>query len=95
MSASPAEPAGTMQVIFMSLLIVRVVQATPPIVTVLSFTNPLPVIAILVPPVADPYEGFMDAMIGEILGFVGTLGLVGGAGFVGVSGIMVSMGALT
>ena len=55
--AVPAVPAGVVAVIWVALFTVKLVAATPPMVTAVAPVKSVPVIVIEVPPVVAPVFG--------------------------------------
>ena len=64
LTALPAVPAGVVAVMVLSLSTVKLVAATPPMVTPVAPVKSAPVMVIIVPPAVDP-------LVGEILFTVG------------------------
>ena len=60
----PAEPAGDIAVIEISLLTVKLVAAVAPNLTAVEPVKPVPVIATEVPPAARPVVGEMLVTVG-------------------------------
>jgi len=63
-STSPAEPAGEVAVIEVSLFTVKSVAGTEPNMTVEHPQNPVPVIDTDVPPSVDPDVGLTPVTVG-------------------------------
>ena len=62
--AVPAVPAGTVALIEVALLTVKLVADTPPMVTALAPVRFVPVMVIAVPPSVVPVEGETLVMVG-------------------------------
>ena len=62
-STIPAEPAGTVAVIWVALFTVKLVAATVPKVTADALVKPVPVIVTEVPPPVAPLEGEMLVIV--------------------------------
>ena len=56
-STAPADPAGDVTVIWLSLFTVKAVAAAAPNFTAVAAVKPLPVIFTLVPPAVEPLDG--------------------------------------
>jgi hypothetical protein len=66
MSRAPTVPAGVRHVNDVDDTNVTEVQAAPPTVTVAPLTKPVPVIEIVVPPLAGPFAGEAEETVGGV-----------------------------